>query len=123
MYVKHGVSVDKETMEAILEDKERTKAMLQRYEEEKIESMNYILGKPKGNKKFTKFELKAMSIVNLFDRKMIDIYKIIWDNRDNEEQLNKFLKQINVEINERRKFNGNTSINNSGKVVVENQQV
>lgn len=84
-------------MEAILEDKNRAKALLKRYEEEKIESMNYIFGKPESNNEFTEFELKAMSKIDLFDRKVINICKLIWDNRDNEEILHRFMKQLDRE--------------------------
>ena len=56
--------------------------------------MNYILGKPLENEEFTDFELKALSIIDLFDRKLVNICKITWDNRDNTKKLNEFLKQI-----------------------------
>lgn len=88
------------------------------YEREKIESMNYILGKPESNNKFTKFELKAISKIDLFDRKVINICKFIWENRNDDEKLKEILKMLKEEKN-----NGNTSIINSEKVVVENQQV
>ena len=80
--------------------------------------MNYILGKPANNKVFTKFELEAMSKVDLFNRNVVNICKIIWENRDNEERLEGFLRKLEEERN-----NGNTSIINSEKVVAGNQQV
>ena len=88
------------------------------YKREEMESMNYILGKPEDNRIFTKFELEAMSKVDLFNRKVVNICKLIWDNRDNEEILEEILKVL-----KEAEKNGNTSITNSGKVVVENQQV
>ena len=88
------------------------------YKQEEIDSMNYIFGKPESNKKFTKFELKAISKIDLFDRKVINICKFIWENRNDDEKLKEILKMIKEEKN-----NGNTSIINSEKVVVENQQV
>ena len=88
------------------------------YKQEEIDSMNYIFGKPESNKKFTKFELKAISKIDLFDRKVINICKFIWENRNDDEKLKEILKMLKEEKN-----NGNTSIINSGKVVVENQQV
>ncbi len=88
------------------------------YKQEEIDSMNYIFGKPESNKKFTKFELKAISKIDLFDRKVINICKFIWENRNEDEKLKEILKMLKEEKN-----NGNTSIINSGKVVVENQQV
>ncbi len=88
------------------------------YKQEEIDSMNYIFGKPENNKKFTKFELKAISKIDLFDRKVINICKFIWENRNDDEKLKEILKMLKEEKN-----NGNTSIINSEKVVVENQQV
>lgn len=94
VYKKHGVRVNDETMEAILEDKKRTKALLHRYKEEKLESMNYILGRPSDNKVFTKYELKAMNEVDLFNRKVVEWCKLIWDNRNNEENLDEILNAL-----------------------------
>ena len=88
------------------------------YKQEEIDSMNYIFGKPESNKKFTKFELKAISKIDLFDRKVVNICKFIWENRNDDEKLKEILKMLKEEKN-----NGNTSIINSEKVVVENQQV
>lgn len=88
------------------------------YKQEEIDSMNYIFGKPESNKKFTKFELKAISKIDLFDRKVVNICKIIWKNRNDDEKLEEILKMLKEEKN-----NGNTSIINSEKVVAENQQV
>lgn len=88
------------------------------YKQEEIDSVNYIFGKPESNKKFTKFELKAISKIDLFDRKVINICKFIWENRNDDEKLKEILKMLKEEKN-----NGNTNIINSEKVVVENQQV
>ena len=88
------------------------------YEREKIESMNYILGKPENNNKFTKFELRAISKIDLFDRKVVNICKFLWENRNDDGKLEEILKMLKGEKN-----NGNTSIINSEKVVAENQQV
>lgn len=57
------------------------------YEREKLESMNYIFGKLENNNKFTEFELKAISNIDLFDRKVVNICKIIWENRNDDEKL------------------------------------
>lgn len=56
--------------------------------------MNYILGKPENNKIFTKEELEIMNKIDLFNRKVVNVCKIIWDNRDNEEKLKSFLEQL-----------------------------
>lgn len=87
------------------------------YEREKLESMNYIFGKLENNNKFTEFELKAISNIDLFDRKVVNICKIIWENRNNDEKLEEILEMLKEAEN-----NGNTSISNSEKVAVENQQ-
>lgn len=91
---------------------------MRRYKEEELESMNFILGKEKENKIFSKFELEAMSNIDLFNRKVVNICKLIWDSKDDEEKLDEILKVLKEAQN-----NGNTSIINSEKVVVENQQV
>lgn len=101
-----------------MKNEEKVKAFMRLYKQEEIDSMNYIFGKPESNKKFTKFELKAISKIDLFDRKVVNICKFIWENRNNDEKLEEILKMLKEEKN-----NGNTSIINSEKVVVENQQV
>ncbi|MBR2246922.1 MAG: hypothetical protein IJ880_07865 [Bacilli bacterium] len=75
---------------------------MREYKKEEINSMNYILGKPYDNLTFTKFELEAMSKIDLFNKKVINVCKIIWDNRDNEEKLNQFLKQLNIELEKKK---------------------
>lgn len=117
VYTKCGIDVDEETIELIMTDEERTKGLIRVHKQEEIDSMNYILGKPEGNKIFTMFELEAMSRIDLFNRKIVNICKLIWDNKDNEEKLEENLDKLKeVEIN------GSTSIDNSGKVVVERAQ-
>lgn len=88
------------------------------YKKEEIESMNYIFGKAEDNKAFTKFELEAANKIDLFNRQLVSICKIIWDNRDNEKELNRFLNYIKGGGN-----NGLTSINNSENQEVESQPV
>lgn len=94
IYQKNNVKVDDDYIENAMKDKERVKAYMRLYEEEKLESMNYILGKDRDNKNFTEFELKALSKVNLFNRKVIKWCKLIWDNRDNEENLDEILNAL-----------------------------
>lgn len=60
------------------------------YKPEELETMNYILGKEKGNKIFTKFELETMNMINLYDEKVVNVSKIIWDNRNDTKKLNSF---------------------------------
>ncbi len=92
-YQKIGIGISEEVLETILKDKERTKGIIKLYKQEEIESMNYILGKPENNEVFTKFELEAMSKLDLFDNKVVKVCKIIWDNKDKPEKL-KFYEKI-----------------------------
>ena len=94
VYQKLGVGISNEALGTILKDKERTEGIIRLYKKEEMESMNYILGKPEDNKTFTKEELEIMNKIDLFDRKVVNVCKIIWDNRDNEEKLKSFLKQL-----------------------------
>jgi len=98
VYSKYGIKVDKVSLENIIKDEDRVKAFTKIYKQEEIESMNYILGKPYNNYTFTKFELEAMSKINLFEKKLVNICKIIWDNKDNEEKLQGFLNQLKKEV-------------------------
>jgi hypothetical protein len=77
-YAGMGIKVDNDYIEGILKDSERTSKMIRLYEEEKVNTMNYILGKPQGNNYFTQFELEAMSKINLFNRKVVEICKNIY---------------------------------------------
>lgn len=117
VYTKYGIDVDDETIELIMTDEERTKGLIRVYKQEEIDSMNYIIGKPEGNEIFTMFELEAMSRIDLFNRKIVNICKLIWDNKNNEEKLEEILEKLKEAEN-----NGDTSINNSEKVVVEKAQ-
>lgn len=94
VYQKNNIIVNDETVEAIMQDKERTKGLIRIYKQEEMDSMNYILGKDKNNKIFTKEELELMNKIDLFDRKVVNICKVIWDNKDNTEKLEKFMKTL-----------------------------
>lgn len=96
IYIKNKIEVSDEYIENAMKDKKRVKDYMRLYKEEEIDSMNYILGKPLTNKTFTKFELEAMSKIDLFNRKVIEICKIIWENRNNPEKLDQFLQQLNI---------------------------
>lgn len=56
------------------------KSIIRIYKPEEMEAMNYILGKDKDNKVFTKFELEAMNKINLFNKKVVEVCKTIWTN-------------------------------------------
>lgn len=103
IYEKNNIIVSDEYIENAMKDKKRVEAFMREYKQEEINSMNYILGKPYDNLTFTKFELEAMSKIDLFNKKVIKICKTIWDNKDNEEKLDQFLKQLNIELEIRRK--------------------
>lgn len=95
VYTKYGIGVDDRTIEVLMTDEERTKGIIKLYKQEELESMNYILGKPADNEIFTKFELDAVNKVDLFDRQVVKVCKMIWDNRDNPEQLERFQQILN----------------------------
>lgn len=94
IYQKNKIEVDDDYIQNAMKNEKRVKDFMRLYKEEEIDSMNYILGKHYTNKYFTEFELKALSKIDLFDRKVIEICKIIWANKDNEEKLRSFQKQL-----------------------------
>lgn len=69
LYQKLGEGINEEALETIMKDENRVDGLMKLYKDEKIESMNYIFGKPRENLYFTEFELKVSSKINLFDRK------------------------------------------------------
>lgn len=95
VYKKLGAEISNEALEIILLDKEKTEGIIRIYKQEEMESMNYILGKPEDNKVFTKFELEAMNKIDLFNRDVVNVCKIIWDNKNNQKELEKFMQIIN----------------------------
>ena len=84
VYQKNGIEVDDEYIEYKMKDKEKVKQFMRIYKQEEVNSMNYILGKPKDNQIFTKDELELMSKVNLFDRKVVEVCKHIYENEKKE---------------------------------------
>lgn len=86
VYTKYGIDVEDETVELILEDEERANEIIRIYKQEEMDSMNYILGKPEDNRVFTVFELEAVNKIDLFNRKVVEICKLIWENKNNLEQ-------------------------------------
>lgn len=64
------------------------------YKPEEIKAMNYIFGKDKDNKYFTEFESQAISHIDLLDKKLVGLCKIIWENRNNKKKLESFMKQL-----------------------------
>lgn len=96
LYKKANVKVSEDYIDDIMKDEKRVKAFMERYKQEEIWSMNEILGKPYDNKDFTEFELEACSKVDLFNRNVIKWSKLIWQNRDNEEELNKIISTLQI---------------------------
>lgn len=80
IYQKIGININEDTTKEILQDKERTKSLMRLYKQEEMDSMNYILGKDKDNKVFTKEELELMNTINLFNRKLVEACKVIYQN-------------------------------------------
>lgn len=93
-YKSMNIKVDDEFVNGVIEDKNRANKLIKFFEPIEQEAMNYIIGKDKNNKVFSEFELNALSIVNLFDKDLVNICKIIWDNRDDEKMLNHFMTQL-----------------------------
>lgn len=87
LYQKLGTGISEEALEVIMKDKERLKGLMKLYKQEKEESMNYIFGKPESNKYFTEFELKVSRKIDLFNRKVVEICKRIYE---------KEYKEVNV---------------------------
>ena len=102
IYKKHDITVSDDYIDDAINDKERVKDFLRVYKQEEIYSMNYIFGKPYDNKFFTKFELESASMVDLFNRNVVNICKMIWDNRDNPEKLEEFMQQINMSLKKKK---------------------
>lgn len=95
IYQKNGMEIKDKDIEMILRDEIRTKDFMRLYKQEEMDSMNYILGKPKDNLYFTKEELELMNTIDLFNRKLVDVCKIIWENKDDKEKLEHLLKITN----------------------------
>lgn len=98
VYQKNNIIVNDGTVEAIMQDKKRTEGLMRLYKDEEIDSMNYLFGKDKENKYFTEFELNLASKIDLFDKKVVNLCRIIWKNRDNPEEIRKFMKTLDMEV-------------------------
>nr|DAY88982.1 MAG TPA: hypothetical protein [Caudoviricetes sp.] len=87
VYQKNGVQVDDDYIEYKMKDEQNIKAFMRLYKQEEMDSMNYILGKDKDNKVFTKDELELMNTINLFNRKLVEACKIIYEKKYREEKV------------------------------------
>ena len=89
--------MDDEFVRGVIADKNRANKLIRFLELIEIKAMNYIYGKDENNKYFTEYEIESASKVNLFDKKVVNLCKIIWDNRNDTERLEKFIKQLKSE--------------------------
>lgn len=95
IYQKNGFGIREEDIEKIAKDKKMAESFMRLYKQEEMDSMNYILGKPHDNKIFTKEELELINTIDLFNRKTVEVCKIIWENKDNTQRLEHFIEIIN----------------------------
>ena len=79
IYQKNGIKIDDDFIEYKMQNKKTVEQFKLLYEQEEMESMNYILGKPLDNTIFTKNEIKLCSKIDLFDRKTVEICKKIYE--------------------------------------------
>lgn len=86
-YKSEKIKVDDEFVSGVIADKDRANKLIKFFEPIEIKAMNYIYGKDENNKYFTEYELESVSKVNLFDKKVVNLCKIIWDNRNNTKKL------------------------------------
>ena len=93
-YKSEKIKVDDEFVSGVIADKDRANKLIKFFEPIEIKAMNYIYGKDENNKYFTEYELESASKVNLFDKKVVKLCKIIWDNRNNTERLEKFIEKV-----------------------------
>lgn len=94
IFQKFDVQVDDDYIENAVKDKERVKDYMRLYQQEEIDSMNDILGKEYNNLIFSQEELEFVSKIDLFDRNMIEIAKMIWQQKDKPKMLKIFLKIV-----------------------------
>ena len=120
IYQKNNIKVSKEYIDNIMKDTKRVQMFMERYEQvpdiitgkdldylsdmfewnkEALKKTNDSI--PKVQDEEIKEILKKACKLNLFKKKVIRIAKIIWDNKDNPEQLEKFEKQIQLKLKEK----------------------
>lgn len=87
VYQKNGIQVDDDYIEYKMKDEQKIKDFMRLYKQEEMDSMNYILGKDKDNKVFIKEELELMNTINLFNRKVVEACKIIYEKEYREEKV------------------------------------
>ena len=93
-YKSEKIKVDDEFVSGVIADKDRANKLIKFFVPIELNAMNYIFGKEKDNKQFSELELNCASKIDLFDIKVVNLCKIIWDNKDDEKRLNKFMDMI-----------------------------
>lgn len=93
-YKSEKVKVDDEFVSGVIADKDRANKLIKFFEPIELNAMNYILGKDKDNKVFSEYELNALSVIDLFNKKVVNLCKIIWDNKDDNEKNRKVFNNI-----------------------------
>lgn len=94
-YKSEKIKVDDEFVNEVIADKDRSNKLIKFFEPIELKAMNYILGKDKDNKVFSEYESNALLDVDLFNKKVVNLCKIIWDNKDDNEKIEKFLTILN----------------------------
>ena len=62
--------------------------------EEELKRINYIFNKNSKNKEFTKEELEAITKINVQNKKLLNLYKVIWENRNNKSLIEEISNTI-----------------------------
>lgn len=93
-YKSEKIKVDDEFVNGVIADKDRANKLIKFFEPIELNAMNYILGKDKDNKVFSEYELNALSVIDLFNKKVVNLCKIIWDNKDDNEKNRKVFNNI-----------------------------
>ena len=78
-YKSEKIKVDDEFVSGVIADKDRANKLIKFIETIERKAMNYIYGKDENNKYFTEYEIESASKVNLFDKKVVNLCKIIWE--------------------------------------------
>lgn len=64
VYQKNNIIIRDESIEVIMQSKEKAERLMRLYKDEETDSMNYIFGKDRNNKYFTELELRLASKID-----------------------------------------------------------
>lgn len=62
-----------------METKQKSNDIIRLYKLDEIKAMNYILSKKEDNKVFTEFELELINTIDLFNKKLVEVCKCIYE--------------------------------------------